>query len=247
MFCSQNNIEFEFRETQRFNFEIFDLCFCIGWRWMVQNVPSHKLIIFHDSLLPKYRGFAPLVNALLNREEKVGVSAILGAKEYDKGNILIQCEMEVTYPTYINIEISRISLLYANLALDLIKKISKSEFDMKGNPQEEIKASYSLWLDDEDYRINWSENAENILHFINCVGHPYKGASSILKGELIRIFKGSILSDLSIVNRTPGKVIFIEKGFPVIVCGKGLLLVTDVRNNIGDSILPLKNFRSRFS
>jgi methionyl-tRNA formyltransferase len=54
------------------------------------------------------------------------------------------------------------------------------------------------------------------------------------------------MEDVKIENRSPGKVIFIEDKLPVIVCGKGLLMLVDVRDEHGESVLPLKYFRSRF-
>ena len=53
--------------------------FAIGWRWIIRN--SHNLIVLHDSILPKYRGFAPLVNALINGEEELGVTALFASSD----------------------------------------------------------------------------------------------------------------------------------------------------------------------
>ena len=47
----------------------------------------------------------------------------------------------------------------------------------------------SLWRDDDGYRLNWSDTAENIEHFVSCVNEPYKGASTIMQGLIVRIFK----------------------------------------------------------
>jgi methionyl-tRNA formyltransferase len=69
--------------------EVDKYIFAISWRWMI-NHPTNKLIVFHDSLLPRYRGFAPLVNMLINGESKIGVSAIFGSSEYDRGDLIAQ-------------------------------------------------------------------------------------------------------------------------------------------------------------
>ena len=76
--------------------ESFDVSFAIGWRWLIPD--STKLIVFHDSLLPTYRGFAPLVNMLINGEEKIGVTALFASQEYDAGEIIDQQSIRITYP-----------------------------------------------------------------------------------------------------------------------------------------------------
>ena len=67
----------------------------VSWRWMIKH-PKNKLIVFHDSILPKYRGFAPLVNMLINGEKEIGVSAIFGADEYDSE--IISEKTTISYP-----------------------------------------------------------------------------------------------------------------------------------------------------
>ena len=73
----------------------------VPWRWMLAH-PTEKMIIFHDSLLPKYRGFSPLVNMLINGEKKIGVTAVFGDVEYDRGAIIAQQSIEITYPIKIS-------------------------------------------------------------------------------------------------------------------------------------------------
>ncbi|TNZ67601.1 formyltransferase family protein, partial [Vibrio parahaemolyticus] len=51
----------------------------VSWRWMIRDVEDNKLIVFHDSILPRYRGFAPLVNSLINGEHEIGVTALFGS------------------------------------------------------------------------------------------------------------------------------------------------------------------------
>lgn len=245
-YCTQQGIDYGFRESNSYKEDDYDLFLAIGWRWIIRDVPQEKLIVFHDSLLPKYRGFAPLVNALINKERVIGVTALLGAEEYDRGNILLQKSLDVVYPTSIEQEVHRISMGYADLVLELFAQLNSGALNRCGYPQEEKDATYSLWRDDEDYRINWNDDAGNIEHFINCVGHPYMRASAMLNGSIVRVINAWAREDVKVENRTPGKVIFVESGLPVVVCGKRLLVLADVRNEVGESILPLKSFRSRF-
>lgn len=245
-YCAKRGIEFSFRGDEQFKSMDCDYALAAGWRWIIHNIPERKLIVFHDSLLPTYRGFAPLVNALLNKESQIGVSVIFGAEEYDKGNIVAQKRIDVTYPTCIQNELQRIADLYADLALVVASDLMSND-EIMSKPQDEEKASFSLWRDEDDYRIDWQLSARDIQHFITCVGYPYLGASTTLNGRLVRLYKARALNDVKVVNRSPGKVIFINDGCPVVVCGSGLLLIEHGKYSEAENLLPLTSFRSRFN
>jgi methionyl-tRNA formyltransferase len=218
----------------------------ISWRWLIDH-PAQKLIVFHDSLLPKYRGFAPLVNALINGESKVGVSAIFGASEYDRGDIIHQTSMPIRYPITIAQAITAVNECYLHSGMAVLKTLSSGE-PLTAKAQDHGEASYSLWRDDEDYRIDWSQSARKIRRMIDAVGEPYKGALCRVDGVAARVIAAEDLEDVQIENRTAGKVIFVEEGLPVVVCGTGLLKITTcVADESGATLLPLTKFRVRFT
>jgi len=220
----------------------------ISWRWIINSdEESTKIIVLHDSLLPKYRGFSPLVSQLINKENTIGVTAIIANKEFDRGNIITQSSVPVNYPIKINEAINKITPLYQNLIVEVLNKVIKGE-KLSGKVQDEKLATYSLWRDEEDYKIDWSDTSDNIKIFIDALGFPYQGASTLLNGKLIRVLDVHIETDVDIENRTPGKVLFIkDQLYPIVVCGAGLLkLITVVDDKTKSSILPLKKFRTRF-
>lgn len=216
----------------------------VSWRWLI-NLPATRLIVLHDSLLPAYRGFAPLVNQLINGEKNVGVTALFATEEYDRGDILAQESVSVTYPVTISQAIELISPCYARLVETIIRTIGDGE-ELKAVRQDESRASYSLWRDEEDYKIDWSADAPQIRRFVDAVGFPYKGASALLDDSIVRIQQAEALEDVKIENRTPGKVIYLKDGCPVIVCGEGLLKIINATYDDGSPLLPLRKFRSRF-
>ncbi len=216
----------------------------ISWRWMI-STPS-KLIVLHDSLLPKYRGFNPLVSALINGETEIGVSAVFAEKLFDRGDILLQCKTSIEYPLVIQRAIELVNKQYANITYEIIRRISKGE-KLIGNPQNEEEATYSLWRDEEDYRIHWTESADVIQRFVDAVGYPYKGAFTVINGMKARVIKCTVVKDVYIENRHPGKVLFLDDGIPTVVCGKGLIQINElVDEGMGSSLLPLSRFRVRF-
>ena len=219
--------------------------FAIGWRWIIKN--DTNLIVFHDSILPKYRGFAPLVNSLINYEELIGVSALLANKEYDKGDIVSQQSLEISYPIKIEEAINKIQPLYFYLINEIYQKIEQG-IPFQANKQNEDNATYSLWLDKKDYFIDWKNwSANKIKRFVDAVGYPYDGAKVYLDGKILNFIDINVMNDVVIKNRARhiGKVIFIKNGSPPPPPPKGLIQLIDIRddNNCPTSL----NFRSRFN
>jgi methionyl-tRNA formyltransferase len=216
----------------------------ISWRWLIQ-LESTKLIVLHDSLLPRYRGFAPLVNALINGESEVGVTAIFSTSEFDKGDIIAIQSIPINYPVKIQEIIERISHLYANIVVEIIHCINKN-LPIAAIKQEEDQASYSLWLNDDDYYVDWNRDAQYIRRFIDAVGYPYKGACTSDGHAAYRIWDVDVEPDLKIENRQVGKVLFIKDNCPVVVCKTGLLRINKLTLSNDESALPLKKIRTRF-
>lgn len=245
-FCLQNEIKFYDRKYFEES-NSCDLSIAVSWRWIIKS--DNPVIVFHDSLLPKYRGFNPLVSALMNGESEIGVTSLYASEEYDRGDIIVSSSTKVTYPITIS---SAIDLIIKNY-VDLSKKIGRILLTgnmPKATPQEEKKASYSVWRNDDDYFIDWSQSSQKIRRQIDSVGSPYKGASSYVNdfSTVVRIISAEEIEDVSIENRKTsiGKVIFIRDKKPIVVCGEGLLCLHDVLYNDGSKMLPLKKFRTKF-
>ncbi len=240
--CKANNIKcYDRRDDYKPKTQY---AFAISWRWLI-NLDKTILIVLHDSLLPKYRGFAPLATALINGDSQVGVTALFASEEYDKGDIIEQRSVSIQYPIKINDAINLVSDCY----FDLIKSITQNILNSKkisATVQNEKEASYSLWLDEKDYTINWNMDAPNIKRFIDSVGFPFNGAVTKINDVQVRIIDSEVINDVQIPVRHPGKVIFVKEGKPVVVCGKGLLKITEIVDESNNSLLPLKKFRSRF-
>ncbi|MCX6239069.1 MAG: formyltransferase family protein [Bacteroidia bacterium] len=239
--CKENNIRFYDRNC---NFNIKSkYSFAISWKWLIKK--NDGLIVLHDSLLPKYRGFAPLVNALINNESEIGVTALFANSEYDKGDIIEAMSTSIQYPIKMQEAINQIIPLYSRLLINIINQINNGNV-IKTFPQDERKATYSLWRDEDDYFIDWNKDAAFIKRFIDALGSPYKGAKTRIGDAWVRIFEAECIQDVVIENRDAGKVIFTKNNSPVIVCGKGLLMLKVVKDEKGNELLPLKNFRTKF-
>lgn len=243
--CIKNNLSYIFRGNI---IKEADYSIAVSWKWLLY---VNNLIVIHDSLLPKYRGFAPLVNALKNGEKTIGVTAIFGVSEYDRGDIIFQEKIDINYPLKIHTAIEMISNLYMKVINFVISKIVEN-VELPRIKQVEDLATYSLWLNEDDYSINWRDAAHRIKRFVDATGYPYNGSQTSFVNsnnvlEKIKVLDVEIVNDLQIVNRDVGKIIFIDNGLPIVVCGNGLIKITDAVGIISQkSILPFRAFRTKF-
>ncbi len=241
--CVKNNINYSFRTeglviTSRY-------AVAVSWRWLIK-IENFELIVLHDSLLPKYRGFSPLVNMLINGENKLGVTAIIAKGGFDVGPIISQKHICINYPKKIEKAIDDLCYLYVEIVQEILEKIVTG-VSFEPIEQMESEVTYSLWRDEEDYKIDWKLPASQIQRFIDSVGHPYDGARCLMNEQVVRVIDAEFMGELTLENRDVGKVLFIEEDMPIVVCGSGLLKIKKAAYvESGVSILPLKKFRTRF-
>jgi methionyl-tRNA formyltransferase len=152
--------------------------------------------------------------------------------------------MEIQYPIKIQELIEKIAPLYSIMVEKAIQQLHSSN-KLEGKSQDEELATYSLWRDEMDYQINWHQSADQIERFINALGFPYKGAYTMVNERKIRIMEVRVMEDVAIEIRQPGKIIFTENKKPVVVCGKGLLQLLDIRDEDNKPIESI-HFRTRF-
>ena len=243
--CAENSINWNFKDDE---FHISSkYILTVSWRWLIKNTDS-RIIVFHESLLPKYRGFAPLVNQLINEEGIIGMSCLFGEKEYDTGDIICQFQKKIDYPIKIQAAIEIISSLYLDAIDFIFDQISKTGEINSDHRQDNNLASFSIWRDNSDYFIDWNKSSNYIKRFVDAVGFPYKGAATKIEGRIIRIVNVEIVPDLDIEIRDVGKVIYIEHERPVVICGEGLIKILDAKyDDNNESIFPQKKFRIRFT
>ena len=216
--------------------------FAVSWRWLIQG--SSTIFVLHDSLLPKLRGFNPLVTSLINGDEQIGVTSLLAAENYDQGPVIGQKSLNISHPIKIKEAIELVAPLYTELFQDIIEKMESGNIPM--TPQDESLVTYSLWRDEKDYFIPWHWDAKKIKRFIDAVGFPYTGAKTYAGSMLLKVFNAEVVPDVSIENREPGKVIFKNQDGWVIVCGKGLLKIRDFFDEKNQPYDFSGKFRIRF-
>jgi len=223
-----------------------DLVLLAGWQWITAEI-DRRFVVLHDSLLPKLRGFNPTVTALIAGDTEIGVTAfspVGGGAVPDSGPIFGHERIPLRYPVTIRAAYEQLGAAYGRLAQRIVRAASSGPLTF--TPQDAKDATYSLWRDDDDYRIDWATNAEQIRRFVDAVGWPYLGAKSTLQGREIRIDRVEVRHDLPFVNRSPGKIWSLVSGVPEVVCGSGILRIVEARESDGSPV-KFTSLRARFS
>ncbi len=207
----------------------------VAWRYMLplslNALLEDPLIVFHDSLLPRYRGFAPTPTAMLCGERKIGVTALYAAEAVDAGPILWQREMPLGPDDYIAEVITRQAALYAEGFAELLAAMEKG--GLNPQPQNEAEATYSLWRSVEDCRIDWALPAKDIYALVRACGPPYPGAFTRMERQKITVLRAKLLPDKSFVRRDAGKLWQLLPDGPAVVCGEGMLQITQAVDEEG--------------
>ncbi|MEM0519061.1 methionyl-tRNA formyltransferase [Aequorivita flava] len=228
--CKDHNIDVYKKDEDYIINSEFSLA--IGWRWLIIN--AKNLIVLHDSLLPKYRGFSPLPNMLINGEEEIGATAIFANNKMDQGEIIISEKTTIVYPIKISEAIDIMSSIYVSLVLKIFSKLFRKE-RISHFKQNESLATYSVWRDFEDYFIDWSKDAKYIERFVDAVGYPYDGAKTYVDGKkLITIDKVEAIERYKLETPKYGKILTFENEFPIVICGENTLRIIDAKDEHGD-------------
>jgi methionyl-tRNA formyltransferase len=216
--------------------------FVVGWQYVIHNFNS-KYIIFHDSLLPKYRGFSPTVTALINGNNQIGVTAIKASEVVDRGDIYEQIAIKINYPIKIKEAYSMLAKVYVQIAEQIIDKAKTKTLNMISQIEED--ATYSVWRDEEDYFINWNWDSKKIARFVDAVGWPYSGAKTIYQSKITYIEDVIVTEDIYFEDRHPGKIWSLKDSCPEVICGQGILKIISAKNEKHEKV-NFKKLRSRF-
>jgi methionyl-tRNA formyltransferase len=187
----------------------------------ILKLPPLGCINIHASLLPKFRGAAPIQWAIIHGEEKTGVTTMIMDEGLDTGDILLQEETGITDEDNAETLGKKLSEIGGSLLMKTIMGIKDSA--LKPVPQGGIP-SYAPPLRKEDGKIDWSKTAKEIFNFVRGV-YPWPCAYCHFNNERIKIIKVKITEGSSI----PRRIERAGKGELVIGTGKGLISIIELQ------------------
>jgi len=187
----------------------------------VLSLPGTMAINLHPSLLPKYRGAAPLNWVLINGDRSTGVCVVRMVERMDAGPVLRSLEKDIPQDEDAISLGERLSAAGAELLAEAVKDIEKGVW--KEVPQKEEEATFARLLKKEDGRIDWNKPACSIHNLVRgCAGWP--GTFSYFRGKTIKINKA--VDTCSIAEGIPpGEIISVDEKGLEIACGRGSIRV----------------------
>ncbi len=193
----------------------------------ILNIPKTGCINIHGSLLPKYRGAAPINRAVINGEKETGITFMFMNKKVDAGDIIFQEKIDISLDETCGELYYRLSALSAEALPKLLEKIKSGKIE---RISQDIKlVTFARKMNKEDGKIDWSNKGEKVYNLIRGT-IPFPGAFTYYKGRKLKITRARFLDDYQgetdTVSLKSGRVVKIEKDSIFISTGdKGIIKI----------------------
>jgi len=191
----------------------------------ILDIPKWGCINVHASLLPKYRGAAPINWCIINGEKTTGITTMYMDKGLDTGDMIIKKEIKIEENETAGELHDRLMELGALALSETMTLISEGK--VQRIPQNNEEASYAPIMTKSLGRIDWSKSAFEIKNLIRGT-YPWPGAFSSYKGKTFKILSCEVLED-SRKNNNFGSVIRVNRDSIVISCGTGSLRIEELQ------------------
>lgn len=189
------------------------------------SVPTYGAVNVHSSLLPKYRGAAPVQWAVLNGDTVTGVSTMYLAPEMDTGDVIFTVKTEIGEFETSGELFDRLMVMGAELLHKTLRAIENGTAPR--SKQDESQASYVTMLDKSMSPIDWSRSPREIVKHI-CGLQPWPVATTEIGGLTFRIFKAEYTD--TVTDKAPGTVVAADKrGIEIASGGAHTLLITELQ------------------
>ena len=183
------------------------------------------VVNLHPSLLPRWRGPAPIERALMAGDEVTGVTTQHVSERVDAGDIILQKEVPISPEDTAGTLRERLAREGATLMVETLGLLSRGEDPRR--PQDEALATYAAAIRPQDEIIAWNENARQVVNRVRAL-EPVPGARTFWYGSLMKVRKARLYEGPA-GEGSPGQVVALtEEGF-VVAAGDGQVLVTEVQ------------------
>ena len=195
------------------------------------NIPKYGFLNIHASLLPKWRGAAPIQRSIMNLDKETGISIMRINENLDEGPVCNQYSLKISEEMNSEELSEKLSLIASEKILDILDNIDEGNLEFKD--QDHSKATYAKKIQKTEGKIDWNENAEKIIGKINGL-YPYPGAFFSFNGERYKILK----AEKSNTNGKAGNI--VSENFEV-CCGEGSIKVLSIQRE-GKRVQQINEF-----
>jgi len=197
---------------------------------IILNTPRLGCINIHASLLPRWRGAAPIQRAILAGEKETGITIMQMDRGLDTGDILLQRSTSILHNDNANTLYDKLAALGASCIVTTLNLLKNEK--ITAVPQTKKNASYASKLEKIEAKINWQLNAEEISYAVRAF-NPYPVAHSVIDGFPLKIFQARTIAN---AIGSPGEILSTEQEGIVVACGKDALMLEIVQKPGGKKL-----------
>lgn len=206
------------------------------------SLPVHGCVNVHASLLPKYRGAAPIQAVLLNGETTTGITTMQMDEGWDTGALFLRREVPIDPNENFGQLHDRLAVIGGEVLLETLDGLAAGT--LKPVPQNHQEANYVPKLTEKDYLLHWEDSTRSLHNRIRALA-PFPGARTYLNGEILKIWAAKPgMGWFNLKGAEPGTIGAVTKeeggGLPVRT-GDGVLLLTQIQSP-GKKRLPIFQF-----
>lgn len=199
------------------------------------DIPKLGIINVHGSLLPKYRGAAPIQQAIIDGETQTGITIMQTEAGIDTGDILSVVKTPIDDEETAGDLFDRLAILGADLLIETLDKLEKGL--ITPITQDDSLATHVKMIKKEDGIINWEDSAKNIHNKVRGM-NPWPVAYTYLNGKMLKIFTSKVVDNNSNSTCSCGEVLACNKTDGLIIkCGEGSLKIEELQLEGGKKML----------
>ena len=203
------------------------------------SVPKYGAVNVHASLLPKYRGGAPVHYALIKGEKETGVSIMYMEKKMDAGDILAQRSLEITENDDVGTLFDRLSVLGKELLMETLPKLLAGEITPLKQNEDEV--TYSPNIKREEEIIDWNKTAQEVDYQVRGM-RPWPVAYTLLEGKRLKLWDVRPTDEKT--TAIPGTIIKMDKEAIYVACGEQTVAKLNEVQPAGKSKMSVMAFLS---
>ena len=178
------------------------------------DLPKHGCVNVHASLLPKYRGGAPIHKSIIEGEKETGVTIMYMDVKMDTGDMISKVIVPIEQDDHVGTMFEKLSVAGAKLLTETLPALLAGE--LVATPQNHDEATFAWNIKREDELIDWNKSAQAVYNQIRGL-HPWPVAYTVLDGVTMKVWWGQLTSKR--YDEVPGTIVEIQKDGFVVVCG----------------------------
>jgi methionyl-tRNA formyltransferase len=206
----------------------------------VLQLPRHGCLNIHASLLPRWRGAAPIQRAILAGDNETGITVMQMDAGLDTGDMLLKKNCPITAHDNAQTLHDKLAALGAIAIVEALRSMEQNQ--LLPTPQDAALATYAAKLSKTEAQIDWSNDAAYIANAVRAY-NPFPVATATLNATPLKIWQASVRTNM---GGQPGTVLALEKGGIIVACGQGALCM-EVLQRPGAKALPAAQFVQGFA